>query len=234
MSKTFVFAGILSAFVSLSAYSRNPEGEFAKYKLDRNQSRTSSLIKKGTLVFSVGPFKPDSGSSPGSYPSKLTYDIRAAIAGHLHGEKVLDIPAEFFTPEFVIRLRKEGTIDEGIFKLKHMGFEDVQTIFGMKYPQCDKILAYDVKLSSAKDFASLLMETMGQAYYEEIQEDFDHDLASVKNAKVLFYLSPGIPVIGAVKLDASAKISGFAIKAGFDYLPKGSPDTDHPAQDILK
>jgi hypothetical protein len=124
------------------------------------------------------------------------------------------------------RLRREGEIDQGIFKLRHLGIVEVTTKSGDKYSGCDKVLVFDVKLEKAKTFEALVNETFGAIYQAEMDEINPVKFGSVKDVEVVLFISSRVPALGAVKIDASGKVYGMEVKAGFDYMSPGSVDSD--------
>jgi len=224
MRTQLFFAGAISLLLSVSAFARVPTGEIAKYKLVKTSERTSDIIQKGAIELTGGAFKPKEGTQ-GSFEVSLAYDLKVMFAGRLKGKKSFQVPGEFFTPEFMERLRKEGTIDQGIFKLKHLAIEDVETRT-KTYAACDKVLAYDVKMEMVPTFDSLINETFGAAYLSNIEDPIDVKLGSAKKVEGIFYISSEVPVMGAVKIDVSGIVQGIFIKAGFDYVHPSSTGQD--------
>lgn len=217
MRKSLLLAGTVSLFLSMSGLARDPNGEIANYTLDKSNGRTSSVIKKGRLVLKGGAFKDKEGTN-GVYPTTLFWDIKARWAGQISGEKTMDVPSEFFTPEFMTRLREEGTSDQGVFKLKHLGVEDVQ--IGVRYEGCDKVLAYDVDLDQMPALDDIIGSVFREAYREEFGEDIDNEAGGkIRNVKLVMYISSQVPVMGAVKIDVSGTVKGFDVQAGFDFVP---------------
>jgi len=222
MRKNFFLVGTLSFLVSLSAWARNPIGEIAKYKLDRAQSRTSGVVQRGVLNFKGGEFKQKGDKSV--YETTLNYDLRILIAGNKKGEKMVDVPSEFFSEDFITRLKEEGVIDQGTFKLKYLGVEDVKTIFGVEYRDCHKIQVYDVKSMHTEELASFT-EVFEEMYKAEQGEPLPSTAElKVKNIKAILRLSNEVQLLGAVKVDVSANVSGANMKAGFDYWPPSTAD----------
>jgi hypothetical protein len=161
------------------------------------------------------------------YPVTLEYDIRAVFAGRQKGKKLFNVPSEHFDASFMERLRREKLIDQGVFKIKHLGVENVKTIFNENYPACDKVLVYDFKWEKVPKFAELIHE-MFEAVVEE-QPGIHPMESSAKNVKLVLYIykqGQELPVLGAVKVDLSGRVRGMDIQAGFDYLPDSVPDPD--------
>ena len=219
MRKCALVASAVSFLLSANLFARNPQGEQAGYKLDRNRDRTSSMIMKGKLDFSVGALHTVAGKD--AYQSSLTYDLQILMAGKQKGTKSIDIPSDYFSPEFLQHLRDAGQVDEGSFKLKYLGKADVVTQTGARYPNCDKILAFDIKMEKDSDFNTILNRTLARAYWvEETTESYvpEEDILSVQDVQVVLHVSSEIPVLGAARIDISGKTRGMDLKAGFDYV----------------
>lgn len=211
MFKTFVLGASLSFGFSGTSLARNPVGDFAKYELDKGSGRTSYLIRSGNLETRV------LSEGAGVYRSTLAYDVNVLMAGRKKGVEELDVPAEFFSKNFRKDLRRHKISDQGIFKLKHLGVETVTTKSGITYKDCDKILAYDIKMNESSDFQEFIQEALKTQY--EFLDDDDIVREGVRDAKVVLHITDGIPVLGAAKIDVSGVVSGFRMKAGFDYAP---------------
>jgi hypothetical protein len=222
MRKSFFIAGTLSFLLSVSAWARNPIGEIANYKLDRARNRTSGVVQKGVLSFKGGEFKQK--GDKGVYETTFNYDLKILMAGHKKGEKIIDVSSDFFSEDFMARLKQEGVIDEGTFKLKYLGTEDVETIFGVKYKDCHKVFVYDVKSIQLQE-----LESFAEVFEEMYKVEQGEPLPStanleVKNIKATLMISTEVPLLGAVKVDVSGNVSGANMKAGFDYQPPSVVD----------
>lgn len=195
---------------NVNSCGRNPVGEQANYDLVKG-SRTTGLIKKGTFDSEIVEFKPEAEKGP-AYVAKLKYDLKVTFVGRHQGEQNIDVPVEFFTQEFVERLRKEKTIETPKFKVDHLGFEDAETKFGLRYENCDKIKIYDVQMEGQKflsHFARALAS--GANPFIEIQN------SQIEDLEIIALRTNGIPVLGAAKIDIKGKAKGYRFKAGFDY-----------------
>lgn len=217
MRKTVLLAGAISVLLSVSAFARVPTSEVANYKLDKRGDRSSRIIKSGVLKLTGGEHTPKQGTQ-GTYKVALEYDLKVILIGSMKDKKIFQAPAEFFTPEYMQRLRKEKQIDAGAFKLKHLAIEDVETHAGVRYASCDKVLAYDVKMDQTPAFDSLINETFAALYLVQHPEEPKFDYAMAEDFKLLMYISQEIPVLGAAKIDVSAVVRGMNVKAGFDYV----------------
>ena len=231
MRKSFLFAGFLSFFVTVIGFGRDPQGENAKYQLDRNRHRTSSLILRGKLELKVGVLDSSVGAK-GAYKSQFSYDLTVLMGHKVHGVKNINIPSEFFAPEFMIHLREVKDLDLKSFKIRHLGFADAHTRFGQVYPACDKVLLYDLKGLDTQDFKERLEQTIGDVY--EVQGEMGSAAFDLEDATILAHVSSSLPALGAALIDASGIVSGAKMKVGFDYLPPASQDPDgRPAPDSL-
>lgn len=216
MGKSLFLAGMFTFMLSVTAFARNPVGEFAEYKLDKNGHRTSSILRSGDLKFTVVSETSD------AYNVKFDYKVRV-LGKRYEGEKEQKVAREYFDSEFMSRLKKEGELNQGQYKIKYLGTEDVKTIFNIQYPGCDKIFLYDFQKLFERDedvLESEIITALVEAYQREIDEPtVQISGADVKDLEVTMRVTPTIPVLGAVKFDVSGKVRGITVRAGFDYQP---------------
>jgi hypothetical protein len=186
--KLALFASSLVCAVSLASV---PEivGQKAHYKLDKDPKRTSSLIKSGKVDVAVTQHI--ATASPPAYEVTLNYKFDIQLLGPQEGSQPETVDAEYFKPEFLENLRKTGQYEGINFKAKHQGYADAKNLDGKVYKNCDKILLYDFK----------------DADYDDIQD-----------LQVVAHIYPGVPVLGAVKIDASGKYNGMPVKVGGDFV----------------
>lgn len=196
-------------FTPNKALPRDPLGEAAQYQLDRNGARTTSMIQSGTASTTVSEFQPNNTNGP-SYRIDLEYDLSVQFYGRQKGLEKLLFPQEFFDEAFMEQLRGTGYYESPNFKLRHQGMGDARTLDGGVYPNCDKILMYDVVFPDSKGFEALIYAAAG------IDPNSDSK-PGIENLKINAYLFHGIPALGAVKLDISGVVQGMNIKIGFDY-----------------
>jgi hypothetical protein len=205
---------ILAAHGQTYAQDRDPEGEEAYYKVEKG-SRTSGIIKSGQVDTSVGE-KNKVGGKP-SYPVDLEYKLKIDIIGTQSGTETIDVPAEYFTEEFLVMLREEKSYEAPKFKIKHQGFVNTETANGEEYRKCDKLFIYDIDTSKFQGLrAALKAAAIQQAKSKGI------DLpkgGSIDDLEITALVKYGVPVLGAVKIDISGKYKGTKIKAGADYDP---------------
>lgn len=210
LSKGIIMAAI-GLFATAAFADRNPVGEMADYQLDRNPSRTSNLIQSGTLKAQVTQMKTtDDGSTV--YEAKIDYSFRITLIGNRSGTEFVDAPTSFFTEEFLQELRQTKHYESPQFKIDHLGFADVTTLDGHRFPNCDKLKIYDIDQGNRSPLVQLARDLVRSAAPESATtDDTIEDL--VLNTHIYY----GVPVLGAVKLDVSGKYSGINIKAGADY-----------------
>lgn len=180
----------------------DPVGQKAKYTLDKDPKRTSSMIKSGTVDVSVTKAMLD--AQPPAYEVSVQYKVKVALMGDQEGTEARPVDAEYFTPAFIEKLRKDGSYTGPNFKAKHLGYADAKNLDGKQYPNCDKVLLYDIQ--------------QGHVMNEMMQTFFGSERADVEDLQVLAHVYAGVPVLGAVKIDANGKYQGMAVKAGGDYV----------------
>lgn len=187
---------------------RDPIGETASYVVDRAASRTSSLVLGGTLDAVVTGALPD--NDPPAYEVKLDYNFRIRFVGTQQGTEVMPFDQVYFTPEFLAQLRIDGEYHSNNFKVRHLGYGHARNMDGAYYPNCDKLLIYDVATAAASPLTRLGAALVGR---------LDHgDFAGpIEDLEIVAHISYGQPVIGAVKLDVTGVYNGIDVKAGADY-----------------
>lgn len=210
-----ILAGAVATLVSATAALASPVGDRAHYDLDRNPSRTSSMIMSGKVDVTVDAYVPGHKSGP-AYESSLAYDFNVQMVGRKQGSQKVMVPAEYFSPEFMKNLRASGSFIGPDFKVRHEGYVDARTMDGNFYPHCDKILIYDVKTYSAESQLGGLF-TVARDMLSMAAESRLGTRQDVENLQVRAAIFEGVPVLGAVKLDVSGIVSGFNVKAGGDY-----------------
>ncbi|MCX6126090.1 MAG: hypothetical protein NTV34_15260, partial [Proteobacteria bacterium] len=141
---TLSAAALIATGGAFGAVLRSPMGEEADYALDKGGSRTSNLISKGSGNGLVDQDLPDHEFGP-SYGTLMNYQLVVKIQGTYTGSMRFVFPDEYFTPQFMVDLRQNGTFETRDYKMKHEGRGDARTLDGGTYPQCDRILMYDIK-----------------------------------------------------------------------------------------
>ncbi len=211
-----VFSVLLSTAYGTSFMERDPLGENAHYELVRGD-RTTGLIKKGIFDAEILEYNPDTADGP-IYIASLKYDIKATFIGRHKGELRIDIPFEYFSPEFILRLRKETTIKTPKFTVTHLGYDDAETKNGQSYENCDKLKIYNIKISEEENniFVNILKSIVSGVVTSEANNLQDNQ---IKDLEIVALRAEEIPVLGAVQLDVKGKIRGYRFKAGLDYTP---------------
>lgn len=201
-----VFLSFLITFPLLGA---GPLGQIARYQVDHDSSRTSSMIQDGTVVAAVTEYNEKAQGGP-AYQVTVDYDFHILLAGDQHGTQNTWLDAQYFTQAFLDKLRKDGQYSGPNFKATHQGYEDATNLDGHFYPHCDKVLLYDLKQRGQQSPFAFFEEILELAAPSEERGD-------IQNLHALAHIYPGIPVLGAVKLDLSGVYNGLPVKAGGDY-----------------
>ena len=211
MLRTILSAAALVMSVStVYAAPRNPIGESADYQLDKHGSRTTSMVSKGSGKGSVNEYLPHTDQGP-SYKVQVNYDLTMRFYGHKVGRFEYPLTEKYFDPEFIAQLRQTGHYETPDYKIRHEGFADAKNLDGGRYPNCDKIRFYDIKIHYFEGLEKLLMIAAG---LNPDEQDLD-DLA-IEDLQIAGHVYPGIPALGSVKLDITGVIQGVRAKIGFD------------------
>ena len=182
-----------------SAYAESIVGQTADYILDKDPKRTMSMIKSGTVKATIRNFLPASQR----YEVDIAYKMNVSLMGIYEGSQSNPFEKEFFTPEFLENLRKNGFYNGAYFKAKHRGYADTKTLNGKFYKHCDVVFLYD--LQEPPPLLDGIADILGIR-------------GGMQDMTALVHIYPGIPVLGAVKIDVAGKYSGMKIKAGGDYV----------------
>ena len=219
--KGFVRKALACAVVgvfSFSGLAQEIVGELANYKLDKSRARTTSMIKRGTVVAEVIEHLPNDPDGA-AYMTKMDYDLRVSFVGEKKGTVNLKAPEEFFTEAFLKQLRQDGQVDTPKFKVRHLGYGDAKNMDKKLYKNADIIEIYDVDTSTAKtlSFFGFAYSVLQDAAIAKLGPDGN---ANIEDLVIKAYVHSSVPVIGAAKIDLSGKTSGYNFKAGFDfYIP---------------
>jgi hypothetical protein len=182
-------ATLIALGASAAHAQRDPAGETAHYKVDRDSSRTSALFTSGTLDGVV--VEPSADGS--EYKVDIDWTLRVSVLGSQSGHRTVDVPAEYFSPAFLTDLRINGEYQGPDFKLRWLGLGNAYNLDGRVYLNCDKVLIYDIADSEAP-----------------LAADID-------DMEITAHIQYGVPVLGAVKMDVSGKYQGQRVKVGADY-----------------
>jgi hypothetical protein len=196
-----IFAFVVLTTFSITTYA-DIVGQFANYILDKDPNRTSSMIKSGTVKLKVVQQLEQAGKE--AFQLDMDYKMNVSLMGNYEGTETRVLEKEFFTPEFLEKLRKEKHYEGEFFKADHKGYADTKTLEGKFYTHCDLVLLYDMKDPGM--------------FAEPLAAAFGVDRADIEDLKALVHVYPGIPVLGGAKVDVSGKSSGMSMKAGGDYV----------------
>ncbi|NBW99559.1 hypothetical protein EBR03_08315 [bacterium] len=185
-------------------------GQKAHYLLDKNPKRTTSMLKNGTFVAIIKDYHPNAEGGP-AMEVDLDYEFDVQLVGKQQGVETGFFDQKYFTPEFLVELRKNGKYESENFKAIHQGYKDVKTLEGKFYAHCDVILVYDIKDSLNTPLRSGLAGFLALLVPTEAKAD-------IQDLKALLHVYPGLPVLSAAQIDVSGKYEGMAVKAGADYV----------------
>lgn len=200
-----------------SAFGRDPLNEQAAYGLDHSMFRTSMTIRGGAFNAAVAKeivVSPDVKK----YQIDLGYDLDVAFAGHKKGVAHLNVAAEYFTPEFMEKLRVDKHFESAELKIKYDKIMDTKTLEGVTYKNCDRIYLYDIEITTdGKDKPSFL--TLPEAFLQGLDtlEGAFGSNDGFKDLTIWALVHPSIPALGAAKIDMAGSFDGHSFKAGADY-----------------
>lgn len=218
--RTSLFAVALSLAIStISAYARDPLGQFAAYTLDRSRARTSALVSEGQIQVKILGFLPGPTRDEDAYQASIDYDLNILYVGQQKGSQALKIPSLYFGEELLTDLRAKKEITTPYFKLRYLGTEDVTTHTGEVYPETDVVLMYD--LQTANDVFTDLVRSLNfsasQLYPFGNHSKGNGAFPQIQDLQITMHLSKDLPVLGAAQLDLRGTVSNIRIKMGFDY-----------------
>lgn len=187
--KTLIAGACVLAPAGRAAWAYDPIGQQAHYLLDKNPDRTSRIVKSGDADTTATGYLADAAGGP-AYRIELDYRVSIVGMGTKTGTSHFDVPAEYFTEEFMERLRVTGYYETPKMKIRHLGFRDAANLDGQQYDHCDYLYFYDIDTSRSE----------------------------IQDLEIWAHVKAGVPVIGAVKLDSTGRLDGQKIKAGADYM----------------
>lgn len=201
MRHLFLILSFVSVLGSFQLHAQpDPVGQKAHYLLDTDPKRTSSMIQSGSMDAFVNQLVTNENGEP-AYEVLLSYKFNIQFVGLKEGLERPLIDKHYFDEEFLINLRETGYYESPNFKAKHLGYTNTTTLNKKTYKNCDKIFLYDIQET-----------TVFRQMAESILSEEIEDLVG------LALISPGVPVLGAVKLDLSGTYQGLPVKAGGDYI----------------
>ena len=190
---------------------RNPAGEQAAFAIVADGVRTTGAVNEGTFATTVVQ-----GARPGTFGVRIAYDVDIAIVGRRSGSRVIEAPAEFFAPDFVVKLRETKHFVSPGFKVEYLGREDVITADGKSYRGADLIRLYDIRVNdsvqaSRQDEAeSATVDSTGN----DLSTTLTFEIGAIRAA-----VMPGVPALGAVQIDLTGTLAGLELSIGADLRP---------------
>ncbi|MCB9228988.1 MAG: hypothetical protein H6618_05195 [Deltaproteobacteria bacterium] len=208
-------------------------GERAVYKLNRDSSRTSWLIRSGTFRTEVVAYNREHEKGPVyRLSSDYTMDIR--FAGKKEGNEEVDLSEELFTEDFMTRLRAKKQIKTRHFTTRYLGQKELMQKGQQQRVLADQIEITDVDLNSGGMFAPMLEGVMMSLSAELCERQSEEQTESCmlqtepllegpEDIRIRVSVKQGmVPVLGVLLADISLKWSGVSVKVGFDLDPEQS------------
>lgn len=219
--RTIGLVFILSVFLAGFSSSDEPQDrpsfldEVADYVIVKGP-RTSSMIRSGTIRITAretqepeeveekkaaklfndeDPDPEEPTEDPENFVLDIDYKLRIVLVGRKFGRRTVVIPKEYFSEEFIVKLREEGTYESEDFKVRHLGMVDAKLVDGRKFEQCDRLHFYDIKPEGES---------------EDLEDSVFNEPQLFANIKI------GAPVLGAVQFDMAGQFRGRNVKAGGD------------------
>ncbi len=200
-------------FFTAQLFAKNPTGESADYKLDRNRARTSAAIRDGYSTIKIAP-EISVSTADKFYPVNIHYKLKILFSGMREGDQTINFKADYFTESFFTQLREKKKYESAWFKMEHLGMGDVKTLEGYLYKSCDHIKITDIKLAPTEAFISLLSALKKAAIKLTLPAQ-----NSVEDVEIEAFITSKIAALGAAKFDISGVLNGSSFAAGFDYVP---------------
>ena len=125
----------------------DPLGEYAYYKLDDSNRRTSDIIRSGYSETEVVAYD----SETANYKVRMKYKFKLNPTGTRSGEDHLTVEAYYFSDEFLVELRESGYYETPDFKVRHEGFGNAADTYGTVYEDCDILRFFDIRDSDVND-----------------------------------------------------------------------------------
>jgi hypothetical protein len=199
-------------FQSIAWSATDPVGERAYYVVDTNPARTSARIKKGNFETRVTKFLSELESGP-AYELEIDYQFWIQFMGLQSGIERHTIDEQYFSQEFLKKLRETGHYEGSTFKATHRGYADAKNLNGISYLNCDVLFLYDIVVTTdATGLARVMNHLLASVTGDESNK--------IEHLSALTHIYPGVPVLGAVKIDMAGTYQSHPVKVGGDYFPK--------------
>ena len=194
--------------VSLQAF---PAGESAHYELDKSTTRTTSMVRDGSLNLQVeNSVKP--GNIMDQYLSIFDFELDISMAGRKTGRESILVPDRYFDRDFWENLRRKKTAEMPSFKIRHLGISDTDTIGGEHFSNCDKVLFYDIHVEG-ESFLMQLWKQIRTSVFPSVKQ------GEIDDMEFTCFICEGVPALMAAKVDITGSSRGFRFKIGFDLIP---------------
>ncbi len=191
-----LFAALACPFIlPTPAGATDPVGESGVWELDWTNGRTSRYVASGGATAAITEFLPDLPAGP-AYNVRLEYDLTIYVHGNEHSTLDIALSSDFFTPEFLARLRAEKTWVGPQFTIDYLGRRDATNLDGAVYTDCDYLYFHDISMGGASPSGERMIEA--------------------KDLKMWAHLKEGVSMLGVTKLDLFATMYGLPIRLGYD------------------
>ena len=175
-------------------------GQTAHYDVSTDPSRTSRLVSSGTLDLQAV----SKNDQAATYALKVDFTVATAF-GNQSGSETIDLPSGLFDQSLVADLKTKGTYTSGQTTVVYKGQMD-KTVGTVTYPATD-ILVVTSQVSSQ-------LAASAYSYLGAPKAPASPDMVTL-----VIYVSPKVPLLGAVSIDMSGMASGIMLKVGADYHP---------------
>jgi len=160
----------------------NPIYQTTYYKMDK--SRSSAYFIDGSIQSKLISYY----TGGNTYQMDTKYLFKFDNDFNKSGTDLRSIPAKYFSADFLLTLRSTGQYQADTFKIKHLGFSDIE-VGKNKYTHCDKLNFYEIK-----------------------------DSGNLYKMAADATICKGIPIFGIAKLDVVGIYGIIPFKVGFDYM----------------
>ena len=188
--KTFLlFFLLVLPVVTLAAPTEDPLGQTAEYKLNRDKSRTTQMIRSGSLKVEVSDYF-EQEAYGWVYRTIFSLEMKIAIVGRKTGRESILLEEYYFTPEYWDKLRKTKKVVLGTLTTHHLGW-----VANGKYRGCDIVR-----------FTDMVTETNSGGM-------------DISDMEFQSFICEGSKGLGASTIDIEGKApTGMKFRAGFDLV----------------
>lgn len=216
---TMSLANVGSSTAALA--DRSPLGQTTFLRIDTSGSRTSSMVRSGSLDRTVTTEDRSNPADP-HFIVKNHCKVSILFMGNREGTVMSQVRGFLFTAEFLNRLRAGEIYETPDLKIRHLGYKDARNSDGRTYAHADEIFIYDVNSNGdAGGFGlNCLSASLLQAAQAQVQSLGQpvNALAGIENLQIKVLMHADAPVLGEVKLDMTGIYDGNSVKMGGDYI----------------